>query len=277
MAKKNRSRTGKKGMMLRRNADKHKLYQWAVQAPDFEVDFIDTVFQHHRGRRPKLLREDFCGTALLSAEWARSRNDRQAIGLDLDQETLDWAREHNLNSQKGNKTHVQLLRKDVRTVTSPKTDVICAFNFSYYTFFPFRDLVTYLKKVRKSLKSDGLLFLDAFGGWESQQVLEEAREISSPEGKFIYVWDQADFNPIDNSITCHIHFQFAGGKRMKKAFTYQWRLYSPAEVCDALEEAGFSGWSVYWDKSEKEDYDDYRLMERAENTPGWLAYIVGIV
>ncbi len=277
MAKKNGSRARRNGMMRRKGADKHLLYEWSVQATDFEVDFMDRVFRRLRGRRPRRLREDFCGTALLSVEWVRSRKDRVAVGLDLDTETLAWAEEHNLKPLGDARRRVQLLEEDVRTVTQPKADVICAYNFSYYGLFPLRELTAYFKQVRKSLKSDGLFFMDSFGGWESQQIMEEPREIDSPQGKFVYIWDQAGFNPIDNAITCHIHFKFAGGKRLKKAFTYQWRLYSPAEVCDALQEAGFTGSRVYWDHSPKEDEDDYRQARRVENSPGWLTYIVGEV
>jgi hypothetical protein len=119
-----------------------------------------------------------------------------------------------------------------------------------------------------------MLFLDAFGGWESQQIMKEKRVIKSPQGRFTYIWDQVAFNPIDNNVRCHIHFGFAKGKRMRKAFTYNWRLYSPVEVCDALEEAGFVNSQVYWDRSPSPSRSDYRRAKKAENTPGWLVYIV---
>jgi hypothetical protein len=275
MAKHNKSR--QRTWLKRKDADRHLLYQWSVQAPEFEVNFMDRVFRRLKGRRPLVLREDFCGTALLAASWVRSRTGRRAIGLDLDHETLKWGRRNNLNGLgegSGNGT-VTLLEEDVRRVTRPKADVACAYNFSYYLLHPMVKLVDYFRLVRRSLKKDGLFFMDSYGGWDSQRKLKEPRKIDGPAGRFEYVWDQADYNPIDNMATCYIHYGFSGGKQLRKAFTYHWRLYSPAEVCDALQLAGFSRTHVFWDRSEDEDLHEYRAAKRAHNTPGWLAYIVG--
>jgi SAM-dependent methyltransferase len=278
MKKKSRSKlsTNKHGVLKRKGADRHLLYQWTVQNPEFELDFFDHVYRKRRRRRPRILREDFCGTALLSSAWAASRRDRRAIGIDLDSGTLAWGRKHNLARLDGAADRVTLLRQDVRTLTKPKADVACAYNFSYYLIHPYADLVDYFAFVRRSLKKDGMFFLDAYGGWESQQRMEESREIDGPAGRFVYIWDQAAFNPIDNMATCHIHFEFAGGKRLKRAFTYRWRVYSPVEVRDALLGAGFTAVDIYWDRSPDDDTNDYRVAKRATNTPGWLAYIVGV-
>jgi hypothetical protein len=67
----------------------------------------------------------------------------------------------------------------------------------------------------------------------------------------------------------------AGRKKLRKAFTYEWRLYTPAEVRDALAAAGFKRSTVLWDISEDEDEDIYEPAESAENQPGWLAYVIG--
>lgn len=269
-------KTGKKGWLQRKGADRHLLYQWTVQNPDFELTFFDRVFRKRRGRRPLVLREDFCGTALLSTAWVESRRKRRAIGIDLDADTLAWARRHNLARLDGDADRVTLLQQDVRTVTRPKADVACAYNFSYYLIHPHADLVAYFTCVRQSLKKDGMLFLDAYGGWESQQPQTERRKITGPQGRFFYLWEQAAFNPIDNMALCHIHFEFAGKKRWRRAFTYHWRLYPPVEVRDALLAAGFAEVAVYWDRSADSNSDDYRITRKAENSPGWLAYIVGI-
>jgi len=44
-------------------ADKFELYVRSVQSPDVEVAFFDRAFRGRYGRRPQVLREDFCGTA----------------------------------------------------------------------------------------------------------------------------------------------------------------------------------------------------------------------
>ena len=75
-------------------ADRHELYERAVQEPEEEVVFLDELFQALRGRKARSLREDFCGTALLATRWVESAPDRTAIGVDLDAPTLDWAARH---------------------------------------------------------------------------------------------------------------------------------------------------------------------------------------
>jgi SAM-dependent methyltransferase len=271
---KRKGKRKKSRVLTRKAADRHLLYEWSVQNPDFEIEFVDKIFRRRRGRLPLRLREDFCGTALLSTTWVESHPRREALGLDLDTETLRWARSHNVARLDGAAERVRLLETDVRSVTRPRCDVACAYNFSYFLIHPLDRLVSYFKQVRQSLRPDGMLFLDCYGGWESQQRVEEPREVEGPEGDFTYVWDQDAFNPIDNLATCYIHFEFEDGKRWKKAFTYQWRLYSLPEIRDALTMAGFAAVHIYWDRSEDEDLDDYRLAHKAENTPGWLAYVV---
>ncbi len=143
-----------------------------------------------------------------------------------------------------------------------------------FVFFPVAELIAYFRCVRRSLAPGGIFMVDGYGGWDSQQQLSERRTIKSPGGTFGYVWEQADFNPVDNRALCYIHFEFKGGKKMKRAFTYDWRVYSPPEVRDALSVAGFRKIDVLWDVEESEAISTYRRATRAENCPGWLVYIV---
>lgn len=266
----------KKFTLSRKRADKHRLYQLAVQDPPFEVEFALKHYKKRRGRSPELLREDFCGTAAVACEWVRTHASRRAIGLDLDQPTLEWARAHNVAALGAAADRVDLRCQDVRSVTSPKADVIQAFNFSSYLLFPQPTLVQYLKLARRSLAPGGIFMIDGYGGWESQQVMKEHRTIESPEGTFGLVWDQAAFNPVQNRALCHIHFEFKGGKTWKRAFTYDWRMYSPPEICDALEAAGFHNIEVFWDFADSEKTSDFRPASnvKVENCPGWIFYVI---
>ena len=72
--------------------------------------------------------------------------------------------------------------------------------------------------------------LDAFGGYEAHQELEEKTEYKT----FTYCWDQSKFNPISNELTCYIHFEFKDGSSIKKAFEYNWRLWSLPEIRECL-------------------------------------------
>jgi SAM-dependent methyltransferase len=264
----------KKYTMSRKKADKHLLYQWSVQDVDEELEFAAEQHRKRSGRTAKVLREDFCGTALAACHWVQRHPNRRAIGLDLDRETLDWALEHNVKPLGKAAERVDLRQKDVRSVTIPKADIVLAMNFSYYVFFPLAELIRYFREVRRSLTPGGIFILDSYGGWESQQILREQRKVDSPEGSFGYVWDQAEYDPINNRTLCHIHFKFKNGKTWEKAFTYDWRLYTPAETRDALTAAGFENVDIFWDHDENDETSDYRPTRNAENTPGWIAYII---
>ena len=64
---------------------------------------------------------------------------------------------------------------------------------------------------------------------------------------FTYIWDQAEFEPVTSRIVCHIHFKFPDGSKIKRAFTYDWRLWTLPEFREILTEAGFAKVRVYWE------------------------------
>ncbi|CAM6110856.1 unnamed protein product [Calypogeia fissa] len=77
--------------------NKHALYQRAVQKPKGDISYLQKFFLNYvGGRTPLHLREDFCGTALICAEWVRGDTRRTAVGLDLDEEALTWGLQHNV-------------------------------------------------------------------------------------------------------------------------------------------------------------------------------------
>ena len=264
----------RKHTMRRRGADRRRLYELAVQDTAFEVTLAKRQFRRRRGRRARLLREDFCGTAAVACAWAADHAEHRAIGLDIDESALAWGREHHLAALGDAADRVDLRVRDVRTVTQPRADIVQAYNFSAYLFYPLPELVAYLRCVRRSLVPGGLVMLDGYGGWEAGQDVSDRRTIQSPDGSFGYVWEQASFNPIDNLATCHIHFEFRNGKVWKRAFSYHWRVYSPAELTDALLAAGFEHVEILWDVDDDPDRSDFRPATRAENCPGWLFYAV---
>jgi len=258
-----------------RSADKHVLYQLSVQSPEAEIDFIDRIYKKTFGKRATHFREDFCGTALICCEWVRRRKENVAYGIDLDEPTLEWGRRNNvipLNGHGADRVH--LIRNDVRHVTEPPVHVVGAFNFSYFLFKELHTLVDYFQQVRRSLPPDGMFILDAYGGWEAQEVMEESTKYKG----FTYVWDQAEYNPINDHATCHIHFKFPDGSRMRKAFSYDWRLWTLGGVRDALKLAGFKSSDVFWEGTDKDGEGNgvYRNVKQAENCPGWNAYIVAL-
>jgi hypothetical protein len=123
------------------------------------------------------------------------------------------------------------------------------------------------------MQRDGIFVLDAYGGWESMQPKEEKRRV---KGGFTYVWDQNKFDPITHEVVNYIHFEFKDGSKMKKAFEYHWRFWTLPELTELLREAGFSKVDVYWDRNldTNKDEEDFHASDKANNHPGWLAYLV---
>lgn len=269
-----RAQSGRKRTQLTAaNADRHKLYEQAVQSPESEVRFLDRVYKKRRGRLPASLREDFCGTSFLSCTWTRHRRANTAVGVDLDESTLAWARKHNLSwLTEEERARVTLLRGDVLSTRSDHVDILAALNFSYFTFKTRQKLRDYFRAARRSLNDDGLLVLDCYGGYDAYNVLEEDRDI----GDFTYVWDQASHNPLTSEVMCHIHFRFKKGPDMKKAFTYDWRLWSLTEIQELLVEAGYHRIEVYWEGSDKKGEGNgiFRPTTKGEVCAGWIAYVV---
>lgn len=262
-------------------ADLHTMYQYAVQAPETEVEFFEKTYAQLRGKKPLSMKEDFSGTCLLSVEWVKSDPQRTAVCVDICPDTLAWGRQHNIEpAGEDVANRLQIFQDDVRNITEPKVDITCAMNFSFCIFKTRDALRGYFEKAREGLKDDGMLILDMFGGTECLDVLEEETEMDEVDAT--YIWEHKKFNPITNEILCHIHFEFPDGSRMNKAFTYDWRLWSLPEIKELLEEAGFSKVRIYWEEFE-EDEDDDELMEGTgeffeatdvENQESWQVYIV---
>jgi SAM-dependent methyltransferase len=264
----------KKKRLGPKSTDRHWLYQESVQSPGEHIRFFDRVYKRAHGRLPRILKEDFCGTAFLSADWVRERPDNIAIGVDLDESTLDWGKEKNIAPlEPEQRERVVLHLADVRDVKEPKVDIVAALNFSYFEFHTRDDLRFYFECARKSLATGGLLILDMFGGWEAQmEVTDKTRNAG-----FTYIWEQTTFDPISHLTQFQIHFKFHGGGGIKKAFEYNWRLWTIPELRELLEEAGFGSVDIYWegvDDETDEGSGEFELVTEAENQPGWIAMLV---
>lgn len=269
-----RSRSPQRKLSQAQRADRHALYQLAVQDPTWEMELIENIFRQRRGRAPQRLREDFCGTALSACEWVQRGRTHRAIGVDLDAEVLDWARTHNLvRLSPSAAKRLTLLQSDVLTADTGLADLVLAFNFSYWIFKERATLRQYFSRVRASLRPDGLFFLDAYGGHDAFREMRERQDF----GRFTYIWDQAEYEPVTGDTTCHIHFAFPDGSRLRQAFTYHWRLWTLPELRELLAEAGFSKVTVYFEGTDSrtgEGNGEFVPAERGEADPAWIAYLV---
>ena len=111
-----------------------------------------------------------------------------------------------------------------------------ALNFSYFVFGTREEHREYFAAPRRSMARDGIFVLDAYGGY----------------------------------------FEFTNGSRLKRAFTYEWRLWTLPEIRELLSEAGFSRSTVYWEDRDADGVGTNTFQPKAHATqqPAWVAYVV---
>ena len=254
-------------------ADRYELYQRSVQAPEADVELFVATFESLRERTPLTLREDFAGTAYLSATWVASHPDRRAVAVDEDAEPLAWGAEHNLGLPSLS-ARVGLVHGDVRRATDEPVDIVCAPNFSVCCLRRRDELLDYFATSHASLVDDGMMICELYGGTEAIVASTEERVCDG----FGYTWEQESFNPIDHHLRCSIHFDFPDGSRLERAFVYDFRLWSIPEIRDALLDAGFRDTVVYWEivGEDGTGTGEYRRTVEEENQEGWLVYVVGL-
>ena len=276
---KGRSKQRRKGAGRSRytaaTADKYDLYQKAVQSPKTDVDWLARVFRATRGRQALSFREDFCGTGLLSSQWIQRGRDCTAEGFDIDPEPVAWGMAHNFEPLGEVAQRYTVHLKDVRSPGHKQVDLRVAQNFSYCVFKTRRELMSYFRAARESLAPDGLFVIDLHGGSEATEELIETRRC----GGFTYEWDQVSFFPGTAEYRCFIHFSFPDGTAMKRAFTYDWRMWYLTELKDALLEAGFASVDSYFEGTDKKGTGGdgvFRKGLRGENCLSWIAYLVGV-
>jgi hypothetical protein len=269
------ARPVKEGWITSKTADIYDLYERSVQCPESEVDLVLQSWRELRGREPNSIREDFCGTSAVAREWVTRNETCTVVGVDLDGDTLGWARSKMLvDLSEQQRDRVTLVQEDVMTVNAGLVDCVLAMNFSYYGFKKRNVMLQYFTSVHQGLVEDGLFMLDAYGGSDSFIEMDEERDLDG----FTYIWDQNHVNPITGDIVNYIHFEFPNGSKIKKAFTYEWRFWTLPEIKDVLIEAGFSGVHVYWEGTNEDGDGDgvWEINTQGEACAGWVAYIVAV-
>ncbi|MBM4098960.1 MAG: class I SAM-dependent methyltransferase [Planctomycetes bacterium] len=275
MARNTATRTRKharKGWRTAKGSDRHELYELSVQDPSAEIAFIDRRYRELHGRAPKVLREDFCGTGFLSCEWVKHRSGNEAWGIDLCTGTMAWGKaRHGVRLTAAQRARMHWVKGDVRGGGAPAADVIAALNFSYFIFKSRTALVEYFRAAFANMKPGGLFVLDSYGGFQSFSVTKEERDLDG----FTYVWHTERYNPINGDVLNHIHFRFPDGTELRKAFTYDWRLWTLAEIQEALVDAGFVRPAAYWEGTTEDGEGDGKFRRTAvgEACEGWIAYI----
>jgi len=262
---------------------KYQLYEGAVQSPESDVVLFDRMYREINNRVPLIFREDFCGTFKISCEWVKGGERREALALDIDEEPLEQGRRYSMKGLSASQKK-RIFPQNANVLYPPKrkVDIVSVCNFSFYTFQERTIFMNYLEACRSSLKKNGLLILELVGGPGFVNTpRREQRTIKYEEGPnkgmkwFTYYWEQHSFNPVTRRGLYYIHFTLNDGTKIKRAFSYDWRVWQPAEVRDCINEAGFRKSYVYWDIADADEDDNYVMTEEADNDDTWIGYLVG--
>ena len=126
------------------NINKHDLYQNSVQNVKKEVEFFRKMYRLIYNKVPYTFREDFCGTGLLANEWVKNSVENTSVGIDIDQEALDFGTEKNTSTDR-----VKLLNHNVldQYDQNQKFDIICSLNYSHFLLTKRKDIKKYFENV----------------------------------------------------------------------------------------------------------------------------------
>ena len=250
--------------------DKFDLYTLCVQDPPRYVRFLQAI----HGGRARVLRDDFAGPGAIALAWARSDSARNAIAVDADPVPLKRAKH----------PRVKLDVVDVRKTRSA-ADIIASLNFGVCELHTRRELMAYLKNAHKTLKAGGVLVCDLYGGATAMKRASWTQEFRTLSGqRVVYTWEQVEAEPTTGMVLNHIHFKLlnARGKvteNFEQAFEYCWRLWSIAELREAMLEAGFKAVDVYDRIGAAIDGDGNLIVEPVElDEPlekSWVVYVTG--
>ncbi len=258
-----------------RPLSKFDLYELTVQKPAVLVPLLQAI----HGHEPQLLGEDFCGTAALSREWVKRIKGGRAVGADLDPEPLAYAQSklpkvsggtgvppvqrRGMRKNTGGTpvppksvTPVRLIEANVltsETLLKHRADVLFVGNFSIGEIHRRRDLVRYLKRSRARLSTGGVFICDTYGGESAFTTGAVQRLHDGPKRdpglRIRYTWQQRKADPLTGMVENALHYRTDRGgtieQEMTDAFVYHWRLWSIAELREAMHEAGFATTEVY--------------------------------
>lgn len=265
------------------------MYENSVQNPGWQLQSLPRLHKKLIKKEINDLREDFCGSGLLSAEWVRRSAQNTAVGLDLDPEAIEYAERVHLDGLKPvQKRRLKYLNQNVLKPTSRKFDSIFANNYSFFDFHERLDLLKYFKSAYVSLKSQGTLFLETAGGSGFLKPANDrfSKKLNHPKFGRIqldWVWQQQDYDPITSINDYSLHYRVVR-KKLKldrdfnqwknDVFRYNWRVWSIREIRELLLYAGFQSTVVFWPVDL--DSEKFEIRDWAENYESWVAYVVGV-
>ena len=267
----------------RARVNRFDLYELAVQDPPIEARFLRAV----HGNRPRTLTEDFAGPSSIARAWLELSPDHVAYAVDRDDAPLRHAVDRLTQANPDRVPQLTIRERDVLETKDP-TDIIAALNFAICELHTRAHLLTYLRAALYRLHPNGVLVLDTYGGSDAFVPGESEQRIDTPHGELTYLWQQLTADPATARVQNAITFVLPDGSRFDRAFEYDWRLWSPAELRDAMLEAGFARTAMYASYGEAID-DQGALHPRPISSDGapinfhhdlddrWVLYIAGWV
>lgn len=234
------------------NANKHELYQNSVQNVKKEVEFFRKIYRLIYNKAPHTFREDFCGTGLLANEWVKNSVENTGVGIDIDQEALDYGINNHTDSDR-----VKLLNHNVLTEydSSQKFDIICSLNYSHFLLTKRSEIKKYFENVFKNI-SKGVFIIDLFGG---AHIYED----HSYDKGDNYRFTGKAINILNNQTECALNFKIKKNK-YKPMFKYVFRVYSIIELRELLEEVGFKKFKIYLKEINDDEDDAYSEYEEVD-------------
>jgi hypothetical protein len=227
--------------------DRHELYERCVQSPGELVAFLGGL----HGGSPRVLREDFAGTAAVSRAWAALSTEHRAEAVDRDADVLARAGA----VERVERIHADALAAEVHAA---RADCVFVGNYSIGEIAGRSDLVRYLRASRRRLARGGLFACDTYGGESAFRTGILERRHPGPSGTILHhVWEQRAADPLSARVENALHFRVERDgeilAELRDAFVYRWRLWSVPELVEALREAGFARTAVHTRLADRTD------------------------
>ncbi|MEO0513259.1 MAG: hypothetical protein AAF108_10245 [Planctomycetota bacterium] len=233
---------------------RHDLYDLCVQSPADLVPLLRAV----HGGEPRVLVEHFAASARISRRWVETDHAGKAVAIDLDAEVLSLTE----GVDRVRTVHADVL--DAAALAGVRGDIVHAGNFSIGYHHDRPALVRYLGLVREQLEPGGVFVCDTYGGESAFHIGSMERDCpipagfvpshgppsDLPAGAFVrYTWEQREADPLTGRVLDVLHFRVFDGHEVvhevTDAFVYDWRLWSPPELRDAMLEVGFASVECY--------------------------------
>ncbi|GMV27671.1 MAG: hypothetical protein AMXMBFR58_37020 [Phycisphaerae bacterium] len=266
--------------------DRFDCYELCVQSPRHLSAFLHAL---HPGA--VTLHEDFCGTAALSRRWIedgeRAGESRRALATDLDAATLEKARVLAQSSGSADRIEFRLadvLEKGDAGRAPDAADLIFVGNFSIGYIHDRAALVSYLAGCADRLRrgnhgfGGGWFICDTYGGASAFKLGGFERRHPSRGREFIrYHWSHDAADPltgiVENSISFRVELDGEIIDELPRAFTYRWRLWSIAELREAMKDAGFVSTAVYKDVNLAPGQSPAPVADPAELGDDWIVMV----